>query len=56
MATPIEPVKTFYNAVTAENGKTLIMFENSAHFVMVEEQEKYGDSLVNVVLKESMEN
>ena len=56
MATPIEPVKTFYNAVTAENGKTLIMFENSAHFLMVEEKEKYQDALVNVVLKESMEN
>jgi pimeloyl-ACP methyl ester carboxylesterase len=56
MATPTKPVKTFYNAITAENGKTLIMFENSAHFLMVEEEEKYQDALVNVVLKETMEN
>jgi pimeloyl-ACP methyl ester carboxylesterase len=55
MATPLEPVKTFYNAVTAEHGKTLIMFEHSAHFVMVEEQEKYQDALVNIVLKESLD-
>jgi pimeloyl-ACP methyl ester carboxylesterase len=54
MATPIEPVKTFYNSVIAEHGKTLIMFENSGHFLIVEEKEKYHDSLVNVVLKESL--
>jgi pimeloyl-ACP methyl ester carboxylesterase len=55
MATPIEPVKTFYNAVTAENGKTLILFEHSAHFLMVEEREKYQDALVNIVLTESLD-
>jgi pimeloyl-ACP methyl ester carboxylesterase len=54
MVTPLEPVTTFYNAVTDERGKTLIMFEHSAHFVMVEEKEKYQDALVNIVLKESL--
>jgi pimeloyl-ACP methyl ester carboxylesterase len=56
MATPIEPVKTFFDSVIAEKGKTLIVFENSGHFLMVEEKEKYQDLLVNVVLKESLDN
>jgi pimeloyl-ACP methyl ester carboxylesterase len=53
MATPTVLVEDFYNALDAEKGKKLIIFENSAHFLMIEEKEKYQDLLVNVVLKES---
>jgi pimeloyl-ACP methyl ester carboxylesterase len=54
MATPTEPVKGFFNSVIAENGKKLIIFENSAHYLMVEEKEKYEELLINVVLTESL--
>ena len=40
-AIPFEPVEEFYNSLDAENGKHFILFENSAHFPMVEEKEKY---------------
>ena len=43
----------YYNSLDAENGKNLIIFENSAHLPIIEEKEKYQDLLVNVVLKES---
>ncbi len=52
MATPIVPVKEFYNTLDAEKGKKFIIFENSAHFIMVEEKETYQDLLINLVLKE----
>ena len=55
MATPIVPVEEFYNTLDAEKGKRLIIFENSAHFPMVEEREKYQELLINVVLKESQD-
>lgn len=55
MATPIVPVEEFYDSLDAEKGKKFIVFENSAHFPMVEEKEKYQDLLVNVVLKESQD-
>jgi proline iminopeptidase len=54
MATPIVPVKEFYDNLDAEKGKRFIIFENSAHLPMVEEREKYQDLLVNVVLKAAL--
>ena len=53
MATPIAPIEDFYDTLVAEKGKKFIIFENSAHFPMIEEKEKYQDLLVNVVLRES---
>ena len=53
MITPSVLVEDFYNNLDAEKGKKLILFENSAHWLMMEEKEKYQDLLVNVVLKES---
>jgi pimeloyl-ACP methyl ester carboxylesterase len=53
MATPIAPVEDFYETLDAEKGKKFIIFEDSAHFPMIEEKEKYQDLLVNVVLRES---
>ena len=55
MASPTVPVENFYDTLDAEKGKKLIIFENSAHFLMIEEKEKYQDLLVNVVLKESQD-
>lgn len=55
MATPIAPVKDFCDSLDAEKGKKLIIFENSAHFPMIEEKEKYQDLLVNIVLRESQD-
>jgi pimeloyl-ACP methyl ester carboxylesterase len=55
MATPTVIVEDFYDTLDAEEGKKLIIFENSAHFLMIEEKEKYQDLLVNVVLKESQD-
>lgn len=52
MITPTLLVENFYNSLNAEKGKKLIIFENSAHVPMLEENEKYEDLLVNVVLKE----
>jgi pimeloyl-ACP methyl ester carboxylesterase len=45
--------KGFYSNLDAEKGKELVIFENSAHWPMIEEKEKYQDLLVNVILKES---
>jgi pimeloyl-ACP methyl ester carboxylesterase len=55
IATPTVLVENFYNSLDAERGKTLIIFENSAHFPMIEEKEKYEDLLINVVLHESQD-
>jgi pimeloyl-ACP methyl ester carboxylesterase len=55
MATPIVPVENFCDSLDAEKGKKLIIFENSAHFPMIEEKEKYQDLLVNVVLREGQD-
>lgn len=54
MAAPIKPVKNFYDTLIAEKGKQFIVFKNSAHFLMVEEKERYQDLIVNVVLKDSL--
>ncbi len=53
MITPAILVENFYNALDARMGKALVVFENSAHFLMVEENEKYEDYLINTVLKTS---
>ncbi len=55
MIIPKGPVEDFYSDLNAEKGKTLVVFENSAHYLMIEEKEKYEDVLVDVVLKESQE-
>ncbi|MHA1957509.1 MAG: alpha/beta fold hydrolase [Candidatus Thorarchaeota archaeon] len=56
MITPTVLVEDFYNHINAEEGKKLVIFENSGHWPMIEEKEKYLDTLVNVVLKESQDN
>ena len=53
MITPTVLVEDFYNGLDAEKGKKLVIFENSGHWPMMEEKEKYQDFLINVVLKES---
>ncbi len=40
----------YFNQLEAPN-KELIWFENSAHFPIVEEEEKFNDLLINRVLK-----
>ena len=47
-AIPFEPVEEFYNNLEADNGKYFIVFENSAHFPMVEEKKKYNDLLISI--------
>ncbi len=54
-AVPTVLVENFYKHLDAKKGKKLFIFENSAHFLMIEEKEKYQDLLVNVVLKESQD-
>ena len=53
MTTPTVLVEKFYDNLEAKKGKQLIIFENSGHLPMFEENEKYQDRLINVVLKES---
>jgi pimeloyl-ACP methyl ester carboxylesterase len=53
MITPTVLVEDFHNGLDAEKGKKLFIFENSGHWPMIEEKEKYQDLLINVVLKES---
>ena len=53
MITPTVLVEEFHKTLIAEKGKKLVMFEESGHWPMMEEKEKYQDFLINVVLKES---
>ncbi len=53
MNTPTVLVEEFYDNLDAEKGKELVLFEASAHMPMIEEREKYRDSLISIVLKES---
>jgi pimeloyl-ACP methyl ester carboxylesterase len=53
MIAPTVLVEDFYNTLDAEKGKELVVFEDSAHWPMIEETEKYQNLLINVVLKES---
>jgi pimeloyl-ACP methyl ester carboxylesterase len=56
MITPTIVVENFFNQLNAEKGKRLVIFEHSAHYVMLEEKEKYLNTLIDIVLKESQEN
>jgi pimeloyl-ACP methyl ester carboxylesterase len=53
MVSPTVQVEGFYEGLEAKKGKKLVVFENSAHCPMMEENEKYQDKLVNIVLEES---
>ncbi|MHA1995952.1 MAG: alpha/beta fold hydrolase, partial [Candidatus Hodarchaeales archaeon] len=53
MTVPTVLVEEFFDYLKAENSKELIIFENSAHFPMIEEKKKYEEFLITVVLKES---
>jgi pimeloyl-ACP methyl ester carboxylesterase len=53
VTTPTAVVGEFYDNLDAENGKELIIFEDSGHMPMIEEKERYQELLINVVLKES---
>jgi pimeloyl-ACP methyl ester carboxylesterase len=55
MAIPLGPVKKFCDGLDAEKGKHFIVFENSGHFPMIEETQKYREILINLVLKENGE-
>ncbi|UCC16736.1 MAG: alpha/beta hydrolase [Dehalococcoidales bacterium] len=54
MITPTVQVEKFYDSVEVENGKRLLIFENSAHWPLIEEKGKYQDHLINIVLKDSL--
>ena len=56
MIMPTMLVENFCNDLDAEMGKTLVIFENSAHFPMLEEKEKYQSLLIDVVVKECRES
>ncbi|NVM35451.1 MAG: alpha/beta hydrolase [Candidatus Lokiarchaeota archaeon] len=52
MTTPTVLVEKFYDNLEAKKGKNLIIFENSGHLPMFEENELYQDILINIVLKD----
>jgi pimeloyl-ACP methyl ester carboxylesterase len=54
MTTPTVLVEKFYDNLSAEKGKHLIIFENSGHLPMIEEKERYEELLINVVLKDTL--
>jgi len=56
MTTPTVLVEKFYDNLDAEKGKKLFIFENSAHIPIIEEKERYEELLINVVLKDRMNN
>ncbi|MFX0151477.1 MAG: alpha/beta fold hydrolase [Candidatus Hodarchaeota archaeon] len=51
MTVPTVLVEEFFDQLVAEKGKKLIIFENSAHFPMLEEKKRYEELLIDVVLK-----
>jgi pimeloyl-ACP methyl ester carboxylesterase len=51
---PTITVEHFYENLETKDGVHLIIFENSAHFPMIEEEEKYRDLLINIVLQDSL--
>jgi pimeloyl-ACP methyl ester carboxylesterase len=55
VTTPTVVVEEFFDNLDAEQGIKLFIFENSGHFQMIEEKEKYQDLLVNVVLKDNQD-
>jgi len=54
MITPTILVENYYKMLDAVNGKKFIIFENSAHFLITEEKEKYEELLINIVLRECL--
>jgi pimeloyl-ACP methyl ester carboxylesterase len=56
MITPTALVENLYIDLVAERGKSLVIFEDSAHFLMMEEKEKYQDFLIDIVLREYQES
>jgi pimeloyl-ACP methyl ester carboxylesterase len=48
MTTPPFLVEKFYKNLDAKKGKQLITFENSAHFPMIEEKNKYQQLLIKI--------
>ncbi|MFC1946550.1 alpha/beta fold hydrolase [Chloroflexota bacterium] len=54
MISPTGQVEKFYDSLEVENGKRLHIFENSAHWPLIEEKKKYQDYLINVVLKDNL--
>jgi pimeloyl-ACP methyl ester carboxylesterase len=54
MANPTILVEELYDNLDDKEGVELYLFENSAHFLLIEEKEKYEDLLINVVLKETL--
>lgn len=51
---PTVIVENFYESLDNIEGINLIIFENSAHFPMIEESERYQDLLINIVLEEAL--
>jgi pimeloyl-ACP methyl ester carboxylesterase len=56
MVMPTKLVENFHRSLDAERGRTLVIFEESAHFAMIEEKEKYQKLLIDVVLRELRES
>ncbi|MEO0998446.1 MAG: hypothetical protein AAFX58_13095 [Pseudomonadota bacterium] len=42
-------VEDYFKRLDAERGKHLVVFEHSAHMVIVEENQKYQDTLISLV-------
>ena len=55
MISPTVLVENYYDSLEAKKGKRLDIFENSAHWPLIEEKNKYQDYLINVVLKGSLD-
>jgi pimeloyl-ACP methyl ester carboxylesterase len=53
---PTVTVEQFYENLEDKDGVNLIIFDNSAHFPMIEEEEKFQDVLIDVVLRDSLNN
>ena len=52
MANPTVIVEDFYNSLEDRKDIHLIIFENSAHFPMIEERDKYQDLLISIASNE----
>jgi len=50
---PSSVTETYFNALSAPQGKTWIWFENSAHFLPYEENTLFQNTLINTVLTET---
>jgi pimeloyl-ACP methyl ester carboxylesterase len=56
MTVPTTVVENFFNNLDTKKGKELYIFDNSAHFPMLEEKERYEELLTNIVLKNNVNN